>query len=58
MRILTARQAQVLDKLVQLADGSIELVEEALTTLNQQRGGPAELREIVAYIVQHKEDRA
>ena len=53
--LLTMKNSELIDKLVTIADGKIELVHEAIRACAEGPDGAADLKKVVDYIVDHRE---
>jgi hypothetical protein len=52
--LVTMKNSELIDKLVVIADGNIDLVHEAIREAAEGAEG-ADLKKVVEYIVQHRE---
>lgn len=52
--LVTMKSAELIDKLVVIADGNIDLVQEAINASAEGDDG-ADLKKVVEYIVSHRE---
>lgn len=57
MRVMTRDEEEILDDLKRLAGGDLQLLEQAFRAAAQD-GEPASLKDIVRYIVKHRDDAA
>ncbi len=52
--LVTMKNSDLIDRLVLLADGNIDLVSEAMRASARENDGEADLKEVVNYIVAHR----
>jgi hypothetical protein len=52
--LVTMRSSELIDKLVVIADGSIELVQQAINACAKDADG-ADLKDVVDYIQKHRQ---
>jgi hypothetical protein len=52
--LVTMKNSELIDKLVTIADGDLDLVQEAISACAQGTDGAADLKSVVDYIVQHR----
>jgi hypothetical protein len=55
MRVTTPEQAELIDKLVKIAKGDIDLVQEAIRANSTGPDVAADLDKVVAYILEHRD---
>lgn len=51
----TMKTSDVIDRLAVVANGDIDLVQQAIRVCADQPGGKADLKQVVDYIVAHRE---
>lgn len=54
MTTLASSTEEILEKLMRLANGNLEMVQEALAQAARERGGVPKLEAVVEYIVKHR----
>jgi hypothetical protein len=52
---VTMKNSELIDKLVVIADGNIDLVQEAIRVCAEQNDGAADLKKVVEYIIRHRQ---
>ena len=52
--LVTMKNSELIDKLVVIADGNIDLVQEAILACAGSAEGGADLKKVVEYIEQHR----
>jgi hypothetical protein len=52
--LVTMQNSELIDKLVAIANGSLDLVQEAIQASAKEPNGAADLKDVVDYIVQHR----
>lgn len=52
--LVTMKNSDLIDKLVVIADGNIDLVQEAIRACAEGPDGGADLTKVVQYIVKHR----
>ena len=56
--LVTMKNSELIDQLVDIADGDFELVQRAIRESAKDENGAADLKDVVDYIVQHREQPA
>jgi hypothetical protein len=54
--LITMKSSELFDKLLEIANGDVRLVEEAISASAQGSDGEADLKEIVDYILAHSRE--
>lgn len=52
--LVTMKNSELIDQLVLIADGNLDLVKEAISASAEGPDGAADLKKVVDYIVQHR----
>jgi hypothetical protein len=53
--LITMKNSELIDKLVIIADGNIDSVQEAIRACAEGPDGAADLKAVVEYIVKHRQ---
>ena len=56
--LVTMKNSELIDKLVVIADGNFDLVQEAILACAEGSDGGADLKKVVEYIQAHREAAA
>jgi hypothetical protein len=56
--LVTMKNSDLIDKLVTIADGNLDLVQEAIRACATGADGSADLKKVVDYIVEHRKPAA
>jgi hypothetical protein len=53
--LVTMKNSELIDKLVEIADGNVDLVRDAIRICAEGPEGSADLKKVVDYIIAHRE---